>query len=123
VPLIDGGTIRLPRLIGHSRATDMILTGRAVDGREAERIGLANRVVDPGGALDAAIALAVELAALPQRCLRSDRRSANDQWGLDLGAALAHETALGLATIRSGETLEGAQRFRDGAGRHGDSAS
>ena len=123
VPLIDGGTIRLPRLIGHSRAADMILTGRAVDGREAERIGLANRVVDPGGALDAAIALAVELAALPQRCLRSDRRSAHDQWGLDLGAALAHETTLGLATIRSGETREGAQRFRDGAGRHGDSAS
>ena len=123
VPLIDGGTLRLPRLIGHSRASDLILTGRGVDGVEAERIGLANRVVDPGRALEAAIALADELAALPQRCLRSDRRSSYDQWGLDLGEALARETALGLETIRSGETREGAKRFGEGAGRHGVSAS
>jgi enoyl-CoA hydratase len=123
VPLIDGGTTRLPRLIGHSRASDLILTGRGVDGVEAERIGLANRVAEPGGALDTAIALAHELAALPQRCLRSDRRSSYDQWSLDLGEALARETVLGLETIRSGETREGAQRFHDGAGRHGTSAS
>jgi enoyl-CoA hydratase len=123
VPLIDGGTFRLPRLIGHSRAADLILTGRGVDGVEAERIGLANRVVDPGRALEAAVELAGELAALPQRCLRSDRRSAYDQWGLDLGEALARETVLGLATVRSGETLEGASRFHAGAGRHGTAAS
>lgn len=123
VPLIDGGTTRLPRLIGHSRASDLILTGRGVDGVEAERIGLANRVVEPGTALDAAIALADDLAALPQRCLRSDRRSSYEQWSLDLGGALARETVLGLETIRSGETREGAQRFHEGAGRHGASAS
>jgi enoyl-CoA hydratase/carnithine racemase len=122
VPLIDGGTLRLPRLIGHSRAADLILTGRGVDGVEAERIGLANRVVEPGRAVDAAVELAGQLAALPQRCLRSDRRSSYDQWGLDLGAALARETVLGLETVRSGETLEGAARFHDGAGRHGASA-
>lgn len=119
VPLVDGGTIRLPRLIGHSRAMDLILTGRAVTADEAEQIGLVNRVVEPGGALDAAVELAEELAELPQRCMRSDRRSAIDQWSLDLGAALGRETELGLATIRSGETVEGASRFRSGAGRHG----
>jgi enoyl-CoA hydratase len=123
VPLIDGGTIRLPRLIGQSRAADMILTGRGIDGAEAERIGLANRVVVAGTALEAAIELAAELAALPQRCLRSDRRSMYEQWGLDLGAALARETVLGLETVRSGETLDGAARFHAGAGRHGTSAS
>lgn len=123
VPLIDGGTLRLPRLIGHSRASDLILTGRGVDGVEAERIGLANRVVEPGRALESAIALADELAALPQHCLRSDRRSSYEQWGLDLGEALARETVLGLETIRSGETREGARRFNAGAGRHGESAS
>ena len=82
VPLIDGGTIRLPRLIGHSHALDMILTGRGVSGDEALRMGLVNRVVAHGEALDAAVALAAEIAALPQRCLRSDRRSSFDQWGL-----------------------------------------
>jgi enoyl-CoA hydratase len=119
VPLVDGGTIRLPRLIGHSRALDLVITGRGVDGIEAERIGLANRVVEPGDALRAAIALATEIAALPQVCLRSDRRSTYDQWGLDLGTALTNETRVGLATIASGETRVGAQRFVDGAGRHG----
>jgi enoyl-CoA hydratase/carnithine racemase len=119
VPLVDGGTIRLPRLIGQSRAADMILTGRGVDGIEAERIGLANRVVEPGAALEAAVRLAAEIADLPQICLRSDRASSLDQWSLDLGEALSHETRLGRATIASGETLAGATRFVRGAGRHG----
>jgi enoyl-CoA hydratase len=119
VPLIDGGTIRLPRLIGHSHALDMILTGRGVSGDEALRIGLANRLVEPGQARSASVQLAHELAALPQRCLRSDRMSSYDQWSLDLTDALARETELGLATIRSGETRQGAARFADGAGRHG----
>lgn len=119
VPLVDGGTIRLPRLIGHSHALDLILTGREVGAEEALQMGLANRVVEPGGALEAAQALAQELAALPQRCLRSDRESSYRQWGSDLGTALATEAELGLDTIRSGETQAGAARFADGAGRHG----
>ncbi|MGB5756742.1 MAG: crotonase/enoyl-CoA hydratase family protein [Acidimicrobiales bacterium] len=119
VPLVDGGTIRLPRLIGHSHAMDMILTGRGVGGDEAAAMGLANRVVEPGQALVAAVDLARELAALPQLCLRSDRRSSYEQWGRPLDNALARETELGLATVRSGETLEGARRFAEGAGRHG----
>lgn len=119
VPLVDGGTVRLPRLIGQSRALDLILTGREVDAAEAFEIGLANRLAEPGGALDAARQLAAELAALPQRCLRTDRRSALDQWGLDPASALAQETRLGLETVRSGETREGAARFAAGAGRHG----
>jgi enoyl-CoA hydratase len=119
VPLIDGGTIRLPRLIGHSRAMDLILTGRGVSGDEALVMGLANRLTDPGEALPAARTLAHELSALPQRCLRSDRRSAYEQWGMTLDEALDRETVLGLEVIRSGETLEGASRFAAGAGRHG----
>lgn len=119
VPLVDGGTIRLPRLIGQSRAADLILTGRGVDGVEAERIGLANRVVESGRALEAAVELAVRIAELPQICLRSDRTSSLDQWSLELGAALSNETRLGLATIASGETIAGAARFASGAGRHG----
>ena len=119
VPLVDGGTVRLPRLIGQSRAADLILTGRGVDGIEAERIGLANYVVEPGRALEAAVQLAAEIAALPQVCLRSDRASSIDQWSLDVGAALTNETRLGRATIASGETQAGAARFAAGAGRHG----
>jgi enoyl-CoA hydratase len=119
VPLVDGGTIRLPRLIGHSRAMDLILTGRGVAGDEAVAMGLVNRLTEPGGALDAAVAMGHELAALPQGCLRRDRRSAVEQWDLPLDAALVRETELGLETIRSGETQAGAARFAGGAGRHG----
>src|SRR6476619_2217010 len=110
VPLIDGGTVRLPRLIGHSRAMDLILTGRGIDGTEAERIGLVNRVVAPGTALAAAIELATELAALPQRCMRNDRLSALEQWDLSEDAATVNEAARGRDTIGSGETLAGAAR-------------
>ncbi len=119
VPLVDGGTVRLPRLIGHSHAIDMILTGREVGADEAQSMGLANRVVAPGQALDTAVQLAAQLAELPQNCLRSDRLSAIEQWSLDAGQALSHEVRLGLVTVRSGETVAGAARFRDGAGRHG----
>lgn len=119
VPLIDGGTIRLPRLIGQSHALDLILTGRGVSGDEALRMGLANRLTEPGGAVAAAVELGHQLAAFPQRCLRSDRESSERQWGLSLDDALALETQLGLAVIRSGETAEGATRFAGGAGRHG----
>ena len=119
VPLVDGGTLRLPRLIGMSHALDLILTGRGVSGDEALRIGLANRIVEPGAALDAARELAQQLARFPQRCLRGDRRSAYEQWNLDLPAALANESRIGMDVIASGETREGATRFAKGAGRHG----
>lgn len=119
VPLVDGGTIRLPRLIGQSHALDLILTGRGVSGEEALRMGLANRLVEPGTARRAAVDLGHQLAAFPQGCLRSDRRSALDQWSLPEPQALAHETALGLDVIASGETRDGATRFAQGAGRHG----
>jgi enoyl-CoA hydratase/carnithine racemase len=119
VPLIDGGTIRLPRLIGHSHALDLILTGRGVSGDEARLMGLANRLVEPGQALAAALDLARDLARFPQRCLRSDRRSSYDQWGLSLEHALRRETDLGLEVLASGESLEGAARFAGGEGRHG----
>ena len=119
VPLIDGGTVRLPRLIGMSRALDMILTGRAVDAREALAFGLANRVVPATQLGSESERLALQLAALPQTCLRNDRRSAYAQWGLSTQDALAEEFRLGLETLASGETASGATRFRDGAGRHG----
>ncbi len=122
VPLIDGGTVRLPRLIGASRAMDMILTGRAVGAEEAFGIGLANRVVPTGQARAAAEQLAAELAALPQTCLRTDRMSALEQDGLDEQAAISNELRHGMTALTGG-ALEGAQRFAAGAGRHGTSAS
>jgi enoyl-CoA hydratase/carnithine racemase len=111
VPLIDGGTVRLPRAVGMSRALDMILTGRAVGAMEALEWGLANRVVPPGRARAEAEALAAEIAGFPQTCMRSDRRSAFEQWRLPVGAAIANELALGVETIESGETLAGVARF------------
>jgi len=120
VPLIDGGTVRLPRLIGHSRALDLILTGRGVGAAEALEMGLANRVVEDGQALPAALALAEELGRFPQTCLRSDRLSAYEQWGLSLPAALANEYERGAAVVASREGLQGPARFAAGRGRHGD---
>ena len=119
VPLMDGGTIRLPRLIGQGRALDMILTGRGVPAREARSMGLVDRVVARGEALSAAVTLARGLAALPQTCMRSDRLSLHEQWSLDTDRALRNESVRGLQVIGSGETLAGATRFRAGEGRHG----
>jgi len=117
VPLIDGGTVRLPRLIGHSRAMDMILTGRAVDAAEALAIGLANRVVPTGHSRQAAEELAAELARAPQGCLRSDRLSALHQWGRSEAEAMDFE--FGSLSKVAAESLAGAKRFAQGAGRHG----
>jgi enoyl-CoA hydratase len=119
VPLIDGGTVRLPRIVGQGHALDMILTGRPVLAEEALRMGLANRVVPDGQARAAAETLAAEIARFPQRCMRADRRSAYEAWSLDESAALANELQHGRAVIESGETQEGAARFAAGAGRHG----
>ncbi|MCW2776427.1 MAG: enoyl-CoA hydratase [Frankiales bacterium] len=122
VPLIDGGTVRLPRLIGTSRAMDLVLTGRPVDAQEALAIGLANRVVPVGEALSAAQELARQLAAFPQVCLRSDRQSLLAAEGLDEQAALLSEFAFGQLPLAT-ETLSGAARFAAGAGRHGGPSS
>jgi enoyl-CoA hydratase len=119
VPLVDGGTIRLPRLVGHSHAMDMILTGRGVAADEALRMGLVNRLVEPGSAREAAVTLARQLAEFPQLCMRNDRLSAYEQWSLALPQALLNETRFGLEVIESGETRSGAERFAKGAGRHG----
>jgi enoyl-CoA hydratase len=119
VPLCDLGTVRLPRLIGHSRAMDMILTGRPVSGSEALEFGLVNRLVPSGQALEAAMDLATSLAALPQICLRSDRLSAFEQWGLNEEDAAVNEARRGREVVTSGETLAGAQRFTGGSGRGG----
>ena len=119
VPLVDGGTIRLPRLIGHSNALDLILTGRGVSGDEALRMGLANRLVETGKAVDSALELARQLADLPQTCMRSDRLSSYEQWSLPLAEAIRNEFRRGMQVIDSGETVEGARRFAAGQGRHG----
>ncbi len=119
VPLIDGGTLRLPRLIGQSRALDLILTGRPVDAGEALAMGLANRVVADGAAREAAEALAAELSRLPQTCMRNDRLSSLEQWSLPPVQAMANEFTRGLKTLESGEWLQGAARFTKGEGKHG----
>ena len=119
VPLIDGGTIRLPRLIGLSRAMDLLLTGRPVEADEALSFGLANRVVPHGTAREEAERLAEQLAGLPQLCMRNDRLSAYEQWDMSLEEALSNEFDHGLKVLTSGESLAGAQRFSEGKGRHG----
>ncbi|MFE5590751.1 crotonase/enoyl-CoA hydratase family protein [Streptomyces sp. NPDC056549] len=119
VPLIDGGTVRLPRLIGESRAMDLILTGRPVPASEAYDIGLANRLVPSGGARAAAEELAREIAGFPQLCLRHDRLSVREQHGLPEPEALTAELRHGMVPLSAGETLSGAARFAAGEGRHG----
>ena len=119
VPLLDLGTVRLPRLIGHSHAMDLILTGRGVSGEEALRMGVVNRLVPKGQALAAAVQLAHELTHFPQRCLRSDRLSAYEQWSLPYDEALRNELRRGIEVVESGETHSGARSFTRGQGRHG----
>jgi enoyl-CoA hydratase len=119
VPLIDLGTVRLPRLIGHGRAMDLILTGRAVPAIEALQIGLIERLVAPGAALQEAQAIARRLAEFPQAALRADRRSALNQWSLSFEEAVLAEYRGGLEVIASGEAQKGARRFKEGSGRHG----
>ena len=122
VPLIDGGTVRLPRIVGQGRALDMILTGRPVAADEAQRIGLADRVVPDGTALAAAVELAKQIAAFPQICMNSDRLSAYRQWDFEIEGALAHEAHACVAPLREGAAA-GAKRFTDGAGRSGSFAA
>lgn len=119
VPLIDLGTVRLPRLIGQSRALDLVLTGRAVAAEEALAMGLVNRVVEKGKALAGALELAHALAEFPQRCLRADRMSLYEQWSLEWDQARRNELRHGLGVVASGEAAAGAERFASGAGRHG----
>ncbi len=119
VPLIDGGTVRLPRLVGQSRALDLILTGRGVSGDEALQMGLVNRLVPPGEALPSALALAHQIAGFPQACLRADRIAVYEQWGLPEGAALHHEFQRGWHESVRAEVVVGASRFAGGEGRHG----
>jgi enoyl-CoA hydratase len=119
VPLCDGGTVRLPRIVGLGRALDMIMTGRPVGAEEAHAIGLADRVVADGTARAEAERLAAQIAAFPPLCMRSDRRSAYDSFGRTEAEAMLHETRLGVAVIASGETRAGAARFAGGEGRHG----
>jgi enoyl-CoA hydratase len=119
VPLIDLGTIRLPRMIGQGRALDLILTGRPVGAEEALRIGLVERLADPGRALEEALRLAHQIAGFPAGALRADRRSVLNQWALRMGDAMKAEYQGGIEVLASGEAQEGARRFADGAGRHG----
>lgn len=119
VPLVDGGTVRLPRLVGLGRALDMILTGRPVSAEEAHRMGLVDRLTEPGRALEVAMELATLIARFPQNSLRADRASALDQWHLEERDALRHEAGLGIESLSTGEALKGARRFAAGKGRHG----
>jgi enoyl-CoA hydratase len=123
IPLVDLGTIRLPRIIGHGRAMDLILTGRAVGAIEALEMGLINRCVPDGEALTTAIELAQKLAVFPQTAMRQDRLSAIEQWSLSEADAIANEISHGLVTVASGETASGAKNFGSGAGRHGQSVT
>jgi enoyl-CoA hydratase len=120
IPLMDGGTVRLARLVGHSHALDLILTGRGVSGEEALRMGLANRLAPAGGALEAALALAAEIASRPQAALRSDRLSSYEQWSLPVADALANEYEHGMRTLATGELLGGLDRYASGRWRSGD---
>lgn len=120
VPLIDGGTVRLPRLIGMSHAMDLILTGRPVEAIEAKNMGLANRIVPHGKSREAAEELAAQIAKFPQMCMRSDRMSAYEQWGKSFEDALMNEFQRGMEPIKKGETLQGATMFTKGIGKHGE---
>ena len=123
IPLVDLGSIRLPRIVGHGRAMDLILTGRSVDAAEALAMGLINRCVPDGAALATAVELAQKLSRFPQTALRQDRLSAIEQWGLSEEDAIANEISHGLVTVASGETALGAKNFGGGAGRHGKSVT